>query len=102
MVSFDVEVDEVTDSGIACTVTIPSGPLDVSVYVMATFYVDVSKGKKYNVHEVNILILHLQPYTTLVYPPPLAPPSLGIFYLYSVSFATYNLIWMNPFLVVCS
>ena len=46
MVSFDVEVDEVTDSGIACTVTIPSGPLDVSVYVMATFYADVTKGKK--------------------------------------------------------
>ena len=45
MVSFDVEVDEVTDSGISCTVTIPSGPLDVSVYVMATFYADVTKGK---------------------------------------------------------
>ncbi|XP_028404312.1 2'-5'-oligoadenylate synthase 3-like [Dendronephthya gigantea] len=44
MVSFDLEVDEVTDSGIACTVTIPSGPLDLSVYVMATFYVDVKKS----------------------------------------------------------
>ena len=46
MVSFGVEVDEVTDSGIACTVEIPSGPLDVSVYVMATFYADVTKGKE--------------------------------------------------------
>lgn len=46
MVSFDLEVDEVTDSGIACTVTIPSGPLDLSVYVMATFYVDVKKCKE--------------------------------------------------------
>ncbi len=46
MVSFDLEVDEVTDSGISCTVTIPSGPLDVSVYVIATFYADVTKGKK--------------------------------------------------------
>ena len=45
MVSFDLEVDEVTDSGITCTVQIPSGPLDVSVYVMATFYVNVTKGK---------------------------------------------------------
>jgi hypothetical protein len=44
MVSFDLEVDEVTDSGISCTVTIPSGPLDVSVFVMATFYADVTKG----------------------------------------------------------
>lgn len=46
MVTFDVDVDEVTDSGIACTVQIPSGPLDVSVYVIATFYADVTKGKK--------------------------------------------------------
>ena len=42
--SYDVDVDEVTDSGISCTVSLPNGPLDVSVYVMATFYADVIKG----------------------------------------------------------
>ena len=57
MVSFDLEVDEVTDSGISCTVTIPSGPLDVSVFVMATFYADVTKGTKtYCIYCFHLLI----------------------------------------------
>lgn len=46
MVSLDVDVDEVTDSGIACTVKFPNGPLDLSVYVMATVYADVTNGMK--------------------------------------------------------
>lgn len=53
MVSFDLEVDDVTDSGITCNVKMPSGPLDLSVYVMATFYADVNKGircKSFNVY----------------------------------------------------
>ena len=44
IVSYDVDVDEVTDRGISCTVSIPNGPLYVSVYIMATFYADVTKG----------------------------------------------------------
>lgn len=48
IVSYDLDVDEVTDSGIACTVQVPSGPLDVSVYVMSAFYVDVTKAATRN------------------------------------------------------